>query len=303
MKRALVILCAGLIGCGSPFAITPPPAWQEDSPTVEAAASTWAKIIVLDVGQGDAALLITPSGEAVLIDTGPPELGAAAVLEVLSEQSVETIPYLFISHHHEDHDGGLAALLTNPLFSSAQVIDLANAPVGETLRLGDLAIEILGANGQIGEEVFETDDENARSVALLIEYGAFSYLTSGDLTGGGGNPPYQTIDLETPLAALASDVDILHINHHGSHTSTNQNLLDGVTPEAAVISLGDNNDFFHPHPSVIERLLSAGIQVYQTERGWLESTEGINVVNGHICILTDGTTYEVEPYAKNKCAT
>ncbi|MBI4125141.1 MAG: MBL fold metallo-hydrolase, partial [Deltaproteobacteria bacterium] len=242
MKRLFLMPVFLLAACGPPFDIDRPPPWQEPPAVVENLEEAWAKIIVLDVGQGDAALLIAPSGEALLIDTGPPERGEAAVLAVLSEQSVEQIPYLFISHHHEDHDGSLSALLDNPLFDTAQVIDPENAEVGATLRLGPLSIQILGANGQIGGEIFlneeQRGDENALSVALMIEYGAFRYLTSGDLTGGGGDPPYETVDLESPLADLAGDVDILHVNHHGSHTSTNQNFLDGVTPEAALISVG-----------------------------------------------------------------
>lgn len=302
MKQLLVTLAACLIGCGSPLAIDRS-LLLENLATAEKPAAEWTKLIVLDIGQGDAAVLIAPSGETALIDTGPPERGAAAVLEVLVEQAVERVAYLIISHHHADHEGSLPALRNHSIFSQTQMIDPESAQVGATMHLGDVSIRTLGANGQMGDALFASDDPNALSVALFIEYGAFTYLTAGDLTGGGGNPPYQTIDLETPLAELAGDVDILHVNHHGSHTSTNQNLLDGVTPEAAVISVGDQNDFFHPHPSVINRLLAARVSIYQTERGWLTDEEAgaVTIINGHLCILTNGETYQIEPYAEDKC--
>lgn len=251
------------------------------------------RIIVLDVGQGDATLLLSPENEAVLIDTGPPVTGPKAVRSVLEEQGVKEISRIFISHHHLDHAGGLDALLQAGWVSMENVIDKYNVVIGRRIPLGPAHIEITGGAGWIGQIPPPPDvgeDENSMSLALLVEYGGFRYFTDGDLPGGGGNPPYQTFDFESLLAPRVGDVDVILVPHHGSHTSTNQNFLDTLKPEVGIISVGVNNDYYHPHPSVLERLRKAGVIVHQTMQ------------EGSICIVTNGETYFVKPYAVDKCA-
>ncbi len=310
MKQFFPLILLLLTHCGSPLTIDPPAPQTTAIPpagmaeTVE--TNPWFKIIIIDVGQGDEALLIEPSGKAALIDTGPPDKGAQALFPILHDQAIDEIQNIFISHYHEDHTGGLNAILAQQKLKPSVVIDKHNAVVGQTIALGPVAIQVKATNGQIGDIFSVTDDqqgdENNLSLALLVQYGNFRYFSDGDLPGGGGEPPYQTIDLETSLAPLVGDVDILHIPHHGSHTSSNVNFLAALKPEVVVISVGDKNEFFHPHPSVMERLKKTGAKIYQTERGWLHATEGVEVVNGSICILTDGKTYVVKPYAEDRCA-
>ncbi|MBI4126275.1 MAG: hypothetical protein HY465_02155, partial [Deltaproteobacteria bacterium] len=95
-----------------------------------------------------------------------------------------------------------------------------------------------------------------------------------------------------PLGPLVGDIDILRVGHHGSHTSTNANFLAATTPEVAIISVGDGNDYFHPHASVIDRLLEAGIEVYQTERGWTQN-EAVHVAEGNVVIEIDHHGYSL----------
>lgn len=294
MKVLSALLGLLLFGCGPPLLTHPRTQFLAQNPP-DIPLKQWFRIIVLDIGQGDATLLISPEEEVALIDTGPPQRGDQAVLSVLDDQNIKEIKTIFISHYHEDHFGGLEALQKNQHAVNATLIDKNNAHVGTALKLGSVTIYIEAANGQVGEE-------NALSLALLIEYGQFRYFTDGDLPGGGGDPPYQTIDLETPLAPLVGDVDIILVPHHGSHTSTNENFLKYLKPEVAIISLGNENDFYHPHPSVIRRLKEAGIKIYTTERGSLTNENGIEIVNDHICIVTDGETYLVKPYSVDKCS-
>ena len=282
-----------LAGCGplSPATSYHPQAATASAPNAAPTESSLFRIVNIDVGEGDASLLIAPDGETILIDTGPPQTGAQAVLKTAKEMEIASIDTILISHNHLDHNGSLAEILKDPIAVHAKIIDRDSAQIGEILHLEGGALNIIGVNGHIGEadySPFIEDDENARSVALVVEYGAFRYFTGGDLTGGGGNPPYQTIDLETPLAPLVGDVDVMKVPHHGSHTSSNETFLKTLQPEAAIISAGAKNEFFHPHPSVVERYEKSGITLYQTK-------------NGSICIITDGETYEIKPYAVDKC--
>ncbi len=247
------------------------------------------KIVVFDVGQGDAALIVAPNNEAALIDTGLPGKGNAVINPYLLSHSEIQLKHLFISHHDDDHDGSVAEM----------GIPIEKTYAGEAIDIGGGAsISVIAQDCKFSdgtEEACDATDDNAHSAVMLIEYGAFRYLTMGDLPGGGGNPPYQTIDLETKAGQLAGDVDILHVGHHGSNTATNQTFLEEVTPEVAIISLGNGNPFWHPHQSTIERLLNAGIAIYQTEHGWLkdEYLNSVHIANGNINIESDGNNFSV----------
>lgn len=300
MKHFLCCLTLLLIHCGGAPHIDRQP-FPAAEPASSPSPTEWFKIIVLDVGQGDATLLIAPEGDGalaaalapVLIDTGPPQTGSQAVLEVMKEQGFNSIRTIFISHHHEDHIGGLEALLKTEWGAQAAVIDKSNAKVGETLFFGKVLVHILAANGQIGNTFISDQarqDENNLNHALLIEYGTFRYFTDGDLPGGGGDPPYQTPDLESLVAPLVGDVNVILVPHHGSHTSTNENFLATLKPEVGILSVGIHNDYFHPHPSVLQRLEKSGLRLLRTDK------------EGSICIATDGEKYVVKPYAVDKCA-
>ena len=304
-----------LAGCGSAtsedFASAPANASENISalstadPTEATTDKEWFRIVVLDVGQGDATLLIAPTGETALIDTGPPEKGPPAVAAAMQEMDLKKIDTIFISHHHLDHIGGLKDILEKPWASSAKVIDKTDAMVGSTIHVGNVVVHIEAANARIGNNTPPPNsqaDENNLSLALLIEFGQFRYFTDGDLPGGGGSPPYQTIDLETPLAPLIGDIDVMLVPHHGSHTSSNANFLSVLKPKVAILSVGNDNDYYHPHPSTISHLKKIGAKIFQTERGSLKNREGVEVVGGSICILSDGVDYFVKAYAVDKCA-
>lgn len=323
MRRIPLMLAVALLSsCGRP-AIDPAPIRPTPAaPSPAADEQNPLLIIAVDVGQGDATLIVSPTGEAALIDAGPPGAGRDAVLPLLDSLGVTGLEFVIVTHFHEDHFGGVPELLEGPdgqvgtaddldlkggIYDRGELPSPPESPLfplyaasiagrrktlhpGEPLRLGDVDLQALAAGGVLSDgtalDIGDPPDENAAGIPLLIEYAGFRMFIAGDITGGGGTEPFQTPDVETALGALVGDIDVLRAAHHGSHTSTNAAFLAATAPEAALISVGDGNDYGHPHRAVIERLLGAGIAVYQTERGWLKA-EGPLVANGNVAIEVD----------------
>jgi competence protein ComEC len=326
MKRfAVLITLVTFCSCGTvpefdrSIRTIPDPTGGANAPV----SSRPLRITVLDVGQGDSTFIATPDGQTLLIDAGPPQAGKDIILPFIESQDIGSITHVVLTHFHVDHTGGLEEVLLGPdqrfgtdddIKIEGEIYDHGTMPSdmsdalpewmatefadirqtlypGDSIDLGDVHMEVVAAGAHLedGTEIDPGDppDENAQSIVLLIEYSGFKMLVMGDATGGGGSPPYVTPDVETPLAPLVGDIDVLRVGHHGSNSSTNEALLAATTPEIAIISVGDDNEFFHPHPSVIDRLLNAGIAVYQTERGSLFS-DGPIVANGHITVEVDG---------------
>ncbi|MFH1680923.1 MAG: lamin tail domain-containing protein, partial [Candidatus Eisenbacteria bacterium] len=194
-------------------------------------------------------------------------------------------------------------------YLSATVTDFLNAattttagpateiPLGTVIPLGDgataTAVVVDGAVLNAGSVPGATNDENDRSVAILVHYKDFDYLTAGDL--GGGQDDYECtgrsttqVNIETTLAAslmpgggaslLTSDgVEVLHVNHHGSESSMNSDYMNLLTPAVGVIAVGagQSSTWHHPRIDVVENVLLAQAPcitadpalVLQTEEG------------------------------------
>jgi len=252
---------------------------KERNPALSGSSDGLLKIVVLDVGEGASQLVMSPEGEAALIDTGI----KGSLKDRLGGINIK---YLFITHDDSDHNGDMENVGIPPTeFKSGDLFYLG----------GDVRIETLLKDCEYidGFEV-ECENDNESSAGLLISFGGFKYLVTGDLPGGGGEAPYTTIDMETHLGELAGDIDVLHVGHHGSNTSTNQGFLELTSPEAAIISVGNNNDYWHPHLSVIKRLIQNDIEIFQTERGWLknEFVDKANIL-GNVTIESDGISYDI----------
>lgn len=315
------------MGCGAipqQPSLTP----SRSAPPALASTSQELHIQILDVGEGDATLVMTPHGHHVLIDAGPPGSGKRFTLPHLLEDGITQLDHVFASHYDSDHIGGLAEILsgTDGMSGTADDITVAGfcwdrgdsaakhtaafssymtatatcartAIPGDRVALEDgVTVEVVAINGTSETGVLapiDPEDENGASMVLLIRYKEFRYLTTGDLPGGGGNPPYDTIDEETPLAPQIGHVDVLHLGHHGSHTASNLAFLQTLSPQAAIISVGDGNTYYHPHPTVLQRLAQLHIPVYQTERGHPDGTGRSHVMGGNIMIESDGKNFNV----------
>ncbi|HET6948277.1 MAG TPA: DNA internalization-related competence protein ComEC/Rec2 [bacterium] len=243
-------------------------------------------ITVLDVGQGDAILLRAPSGHTVLIDGGGEveghltgyDVGARRVVPVLRRLGVRRIDVVILSHAHEDHAGGLVAVLQNfrvglvldsglphPAPSYARIRELVAArgipyrlarrgmrlDLGDGLRLAVLLPQepLIAGSGS---------DVNLNSVVVRATYHHVGVLFTGDM---------EALN-ESQLLDLGDDVRsaILKVAHHGSDTGTTEAFIDAVRPAVAVISVGAMNPFGHPHRRTLDVLEGWGAQVYRTDR-------------------------------------
>ena len=228
-----------------------------------AAAVAPPAVVFLDVGQGDASLILASNGSAILVDAGPePPVLASA----LRRYGVDRIELLVVTHPHEDHIAGLVGLVgripidlvwmggtahssrTWESVSAQFVLEgvpVAVPPVGTIVSYGDVAIEVLGP-------LRRYDDPNDQSVVLVVGVGATTVLMTGDIE-------------EAAQADLRSiEADILKVPHHGGATS-NTSWLAATEPQISVVSVGEN-DYGHPSPDVLEVFASRGTVVVRTDQ-------------------------------------
>ena len=239
----------------------------------------------IDVGQGDSLLVGSPNGRAMLIDAGGPT-GSAALSDQSSFDTGEEVvsPYLWsrgirrldvavLTHAHSDHIGGMASVLRNfnprelwvsvdadtPPFLALLRIARQRGTLIRHLHAGDrmtwdgTAVQVLGpAAGYVPHSLPTNDD----SLVLRIAYGRASVLAEGDAE----HTSEQAIVESRPLP-----VTLLKIGHHGSNTSTSQQLLQALHPCSAVISCGLGNRFGHPRLPVLQRLQAAGVRTSRTD--------------------------------------
>lgn len=246
----------------------------------------------IDVGQGDAVLITTPHGKAVLIDTGGTggvsgfDIGERVVVPYLKHYGVTSLDYLILTHAHQDHAGGAAGIATAIPVRNTIAAEENNSPAVQALKhsLGEKSIIPAGnmtvmLDG-VAFEVFriredsETDQGNALTCVVRVNFGNQSFLITGDLGAKGE---------KLLIAAGLKPGSVLKVGHHGARTSTTQELLRAFTPQYAVISAGFHNRFGHPHAETLVRLAEHGVDVYRTDH------------NGAIVFRTNGTDLNVEP--------
>jgi len=239
-----------------------------------------AEIVFLDVGQGDALAIRSPGGRWILVDTGPRgstyDAGERVVLPYLRRRGVTRIEVLVLTHPDLDHIGGAEAVLQG--LGVGYVIDPSQATGRDayvsvleeasqnavpwlearrdvSITFDGIEISVLHPDGPTTASYSGTDS-NAQSVVLLVRYGEFEALLTGDAP----------VELEEAiLDDLPSELEVLKVGHHGSNTSTSPLLLAQTSPELAVISVGPRNRYGHPHAEVVNRILESGTRVLRTD--------------------------------------
>lgn len=242
------------------------------------------KVYVFDVGQADC-ILVECNDSYMMIDGGNNPDGKLVVKQ-LNEMGVTKIDYLVGTHAHEDHIGGLDNILKNfevgvlymPTneYDSATYRDVVNAAdsqnveniapeLGHVFYVGDAKCEIMGIDN-------EDEDPNINSIIIEMTYGKNKFLFTGDA------------EIENEERRLWNDIDVLKVAHHGSRTSSSEDFMEQVRPEIALISVGTDNSYGHPHKEVMELLESYDMDIYRTD------------TQGTIIVTSDGTNCTVETF-------
>jgi competence protein ComEC len=260
-------------------------------------ASADLTVHFIDIGQGDAVLIECDDyNQWTLIDAGDRFKDSIAKLRsYLESQDVEIIHLLVATHPHADHIGGMSMVLQE--FTVLLVADsgyeatsalwrdykefLMTTPIpvifprrGDVIQLGNLELYVLHPSDPVDRYA----NTNNSSVVIRLEYGDVSFLFTGDVEAEGES------EMLSELGNSASellDVDILKVAHHGSRTSSSEAFLSVVTPEVAVISVGEGNRYGLPDEEALHALAEVGAEVYRTD------------YDGTVVIWTDGSEYSV----------
>jgi competence protein ComEC len=246
--------------------------------TTRLSTSSLLRISYLDVGQGDAALITTASGQNILIDCGPNQQILAALSRRLRWWD-RRLDMIIVSHDHADHWGGLPYLVNK--YPIQQII-LAQPPRLSTELAGALnnarqkgiiinnirapAVMKLSDNSRLtilwptSEQLLRYQDNiNNQSLVILWQYGQNKFLWTGDLEAVAENELLAQQPTGRPI-------DILKIAHHGSLTATSLAWLNYWQPKMAVISLSSTNKFGLPSQLIIDRLRRLGIRLWRTDQ-------------------------------------
>lgn len=254
-----------------------------------------AKIWYLDVGQADSMLLQLPNGnewDYVLIDAGTGQTEEALV-SWLQEQGVTDITAVIATHPHEDHIGGMDAVLEAIPVESLYMPEVKESLTPTTRCYEQMldaaeAQQVQAVKGQSGVTVYEEDgvklelvgpepqkeydDLNEYSLVAKLTVGGKSFLFTGD----------SSEQAEADMIEAGEDLkaDVLKIGHHGSSTATTKAFLQAVNPQVAVISCGKDNSYGHPHKETMQRLQEKAMTIYRTDE------------DGTILATCDGTSIE-----------
>jgi competence protein ComEC len=270
------------------------------SPFAPRRAAGQLELTALDVGQGDSLFMVSPAGRTMLIDGGGafqgfpgheehlgPDPGEDIVSPYLWSRGFQTLDVVALTHAHQDHLGGLAAILRNfhvgKLWLGREAASAGLAMLEKIAQEHHIPIEYetkgqhFSWDGAIGTVLWPEISEqmtgsakNDDSLVFRMQYGDRSFLLPGDAEK---QSEFQMLG-QNETSALQSDV--LKVGHHGSKNSTMPQFLSAVHPSIALISAGEDNPYGHPSPELLSRLQESGVRILRTDR------------DGALQVLTDG---------------
>lgn len=295
----LVVLagCSGTDPGGSP---TPDLTGSESPPTTTSTVSSSANGTVemhyINVDQSVSTLIISPSGQTMLVDTGHFRDDGEYVLQYLQALGIDRIDHLVVSHNDADHIGGNAAIIEyyessadgigavyDPGIAAstqtyAEYLDaveehdltLYETREGDTIPFEGVEVQVLGPP----EPYLKGEARNENSIVLKLTHGQTSFLLPGD-----AEDDQEAYLVEEYGSQLQSTV--LKAGHHGSSRSSSAAFLDAVAPNAVIISSEYDNQYGHSTDAVLQRLADRSIPTYWT------------ATHGDIVLVSDGTAVSI----------
>lgn len=252
-------------------------------------------VTFLDVGQGDCVHIKTMEGNHYLVDGGSTSVssvGTYRIIPYLKTEGASVVEAVFVTHPDEDHCNGIAELFQEGKEQGITVKRLYLPDIGESSRSAAYEKLVLTAeeNGiRVGyiskgqalleegfslyclhpEKGYETEEANQFSTVLLLQFGNFQALLTGDVEGDGERrllqSLYETAEGGAPgISFREGSLTVLKAAHHGSSGTTSREILALLGPAYTVISCGENNSYGHPHKELLERLEEQGTQVMIT---------------------------------------
>ena len=259
----LIILCLLVVGCANPFVE------NDDKTSISTFSGDTLRVNYIDVGQGDSIFIQLPNKETMLIDAGE-AYEVDNVINYLNNLGITKIDYAVGTHPHTDHIGGLEEVINTfdigsiymPRASSTSKTyeDLLTTISNKGLKIktaksgvvvlddDNLKLEFIAPNSDSYSEL------NNYSAVLKLTYLDNTFLFMGDAETLSENEITSNVD-----------ADVIKVGHHGSDSSSSLEFVKKVSPEYAIIMVGEGNSYNHPYQSIIDRYESVGAKVLRTD--------------------------------------
>ncbi len=258
-----------------------------------APATEELEVTLLDVGQGESIHISYPDGGDALVDTGgrwswnaePSRfVGQRLVGRYLWHRRIRNLSFVLLTHPHQDHVQGYEFIrrafpVERLMFAEPPPGELPEQrrtlSDGQTFFFSGVEHRVLNPPER-GDPIWNSSSSNNRSVVLLLIYGRFRLLLTGDIDR----------DIERRLTPRLGPTAVLKVAHHGSHSSSSSGFLSRLRPRVGLISAGRKNAFGHPAPATLQRLRRAGALPLSTSQ-W-----------GSLRVRTDGTSWQASHYRR-----